>query len=87
MDSHKTHKAFIQMAKRLDRMSGHNECCSAPSPRTVHTLFILPPFFCHSLEVRYAQTNYHTQAIITRGLYTFHHIFDGQKGLFKELFS
>ena len=31
MDSHKTHKAFIQMAKRLERTSGHNEYCSAPS--------------------------------------------------------
>ena len=31
MDSHKTHKAFIQVAKRLEGMSGHNECCSAPS--------------------------------------------------------
>ena len=31
MDSHKNHKAFVQMAKRLERKSGHNECCSAPS--------------------------------------------------------
>ena len=28
MDSHKNHKAFVQMAKQT---SGHNECCSAPS--------------------------------------------------------
>ena len=74
------------MAKRLDRMSGHNECCSAPSPRIVHTLIILPPFFCHSLEVRYAQTNYHTQAIITRGLYTFHTLFEDHFFVFKEFF-
>ena len=30
---------------------------------------------------------YRTRAIITRGLYTFYHIFEGQKRLFKELFS
>ena len=35
MDSHKTHKAFVQMAKRLERTLGHNECCSAPSPPSV----------------------------------------------------
>ena len=27
MDSHKNHKAFVQIAKRIE--SGHNECCSA----------------------------------------------------------
>ena len=32
MDSHKTHKAFVQMAKWLERTSGHNKCCSAPGP-------------------------------------------------------
>ena len=32
MDSQKTHKAFIQMGKWLKGTSGHNECCSAPSP-------------------------------------------------------
>ena len=30
-----THKAFIQMAKRLEWTLGHNECCSAPSPGSV----------------------------------------------------
>ena len=30
MDSHKTHKAFVQMAKRLEQTSGYNECCSEP---------------------------------------------------------
>ena len=30
IDSHKTHKAFVQMAKRLERILGHNECCSVP---------------------------------------------------------
>ena len=30
---------------------------------------------------------YRTRAIITRGLYTFYPIFNGQKRLFKELFS
>ena len=34
MDSHKIHKVLVQMAKRLDWMLGHNECCSAPSPRS-----------------------------------------------------
>ena len=29
---------------------------------------------------------YRTRAIITRGLYTFYPIFEGQKRLFKELF-
>ena len=32
MDGHKTHKALVQMAERLEQASGHNECCSAPSP-------------------------------------------------------
>ena len=31
MDLHKTHKAFIQMAKRIARTLTYNECCSAPS--------------------------------------------------------
>ena len=31
--------------------------------------------------------NYRTRTIITRGLYTFYPIFEGQKRLFKELFS
>jgi hypothetical protein len=35
MDSQKIHKAFVQMAKQLEQMSGHNECCSAPSPYSV----------------------------------------------------
>ena len=35
MDSHKTRKAFVQMAMRLDWRLGHNECCSASSPRSV----------------------------------------------------
>ena len=26
MDSHKTHKAFVQMAKQLEQTSGHNDC-------------------------------------------------------------
>ena len=30
-------KPLVQMAKRLERTSGHNECCSAPSPRLVPT--------------------------------------------------
>ena len=33
------------------------------------------------------QNRYRTRAIITRGLYTFYPIFEGQKRLFKELFS
>ena len=28
MDTHKNHKAFVQMANRIERTSGHNECCS-----------------------------------------------------------
>ena len=35
MDLDKTHKAFVQMAKRLDWTSDHNECCSVPSPHLV----------------------------------------------------
>ena len=35
MDSHKIHKAFVQMAKQLEQMSGHSECYSAPSPHSV----------------------------------------------------
>ena len=35
MDSHKNHKAFVQMDKQLERTSGPNECYSAPSPRSV----------------------------------------------------
>ena len=35
MDSHKTHKAFIQMANWLEQTLGHNECCSVPSPCSV----------------------------------------------------
>ena len=36
MDSHENHKAFVQMAKRLERMS--MGACSAPSPtRLGHT--------------------------------------------------
>ena len=31
LDSHKNHKAFVRMAKRLEQMSGHNECCSVPT--------------------------------------------------------
>ena len=31
-------------------------------------------------------SNYRTRAIITRGLYTFYPIFEGQKRFFKELF-
>ena len=31
MDSHKTHKAFVQMAKWLEQTLGHNEYRSAPS--------------------------------------------------------
>ena len=31
--------------------------------------------------------SYRTRAIITRGLYTFYPIFEGQKRVFKELFS
>ena len=30
-----THKFFVQMAKRLERTSGHNEYFSAPSPCSV----------------------------------------------------
>ena len=33
MGSQKTHKVFVQMAKRIERMSCHNESCSAPSHR------------------------------------------------------
>ena len=32
MDSHKTHKTFVQMDKWLKQTLGHKECCSAPSP-------------------------------------------------------
>ena len=35
MDSHKNHKAFVQMAKWSEGTLGHNECCSARSPRSV----------------------------------------------------
>ena len=35
MDSHKTHKAFVQMVKWLEPTSGHNECCNTPSPHSV----------------------------------------------------
>ena len=37
MDPHKNHKAFVQMAKRLKRTLGHNDCCSVPSPCWVPT--------------------------------------------------
>ena len=37
MDSHNTHKAFIQTVKGLERMSDHNECCSMPSSHSVPT--------------------------------------------------
>ena len=32
MDSHKNHKALVQIAKRIEWTSGHYECCSLPSP-------------------------------------------------------
>ena len=35
MESHTTHEAFIQMAKQLEQMSGHTECSSGPTPRSV----------------------------------------------------
>ena len=28
-------KVFVQFAKWLEQTSGHNECCSAPSPHSV----------------------------------------------------
>ena len=34
MDSHKNQKAFVQVAKWIEWTSDHNECCSAPSPRS-----------------------------------------------------
>ena len=37
MGSQKTHKVFVQMAKQIERMSCHNESCSAPSPHSVTT--------------------------------------------------
>ena len=47
------------------------------------------------VEITYSQVpnkrvyslNYHTRAIMTRGLYTFYTIFEGQKRFFKEVFS
>ena len=47
MDSHKSHKAFIQMAKQFERMSSCNEWCSAP---------ILNSFPACCLRERYAFT-------------------------------
>ena len=38
MDSHKNHEASVQMAKWLEQMSDHNECCSAFSPQSVFAL-------------------------------------------------
>ena len=32
--THPNLKDFVQMAERLERLSGKNECCSAPSPRS-----------------------------------------------------
>ena len=31
-------KAFVQMTKWLEGTLGHNECCGAPSPRSIPTL-------------------------------------------------
>ena len=36
---------------------------------------------------KYFALSYRTRTIIARGLYTFYSIFEGQKRLFKELFS
>ena len=49
----------------------------------------LPPVDLHWFFeiVVTSQNTYRTRAIITRGLHTFYPIFDGQKRLFKELFS
>ena len=35
MESHKTSKAFVQMAEQIEQTSGHNKCCTAPSPCSV----------------------------------------------------
>ena len=32
--THKNLKDFVQMAERLERLSGKTECCSAPSLRS-----------------------------------------------------
>ena len=32
--THTNLKDFVQMAERLEPLSGKNECCSAPSPRS-----------------------------------------------------
>ena len=52
MDSHRTHKALVQMAKRLEPKSGHNLCCSAASSCLVFnysiylTIFLLIFHLC-----------------------------------------
>ena len=35
MDSHKNRKSLHSDGQAVRQMSGHNECCSAPSPRLV----------------------------------------------------
>ena len=56
------------------------------------------PAVCELLEVKTTKTslqlknetqmyNYRTRAIITRGLYIFYPLFEGQKRFFKGLFS
>ena len=37
MDSQKTHKAFVLMAKQIERTSGHKEYCSTPLIQGGHT--------------------------------------------------
>ena len=48
LDSQRTNKAFVQMAKWLEQTSGHNECCSVPSPFLVPALDLCErhTYFC-----------------------------------------
>ena len=45
MDSHRTHKDLVQMAKRLEPKSNHNSCCSVASSRLVFNYSIYLTIF------------------------------------------
>ena len=58
---------------------------TSPHPHPVVHIVTLP--FQVPPETDHQTQRYRTRAIITRGLYTFYPIFEGQKRLFKEFFS
>ena len=56
--------------------------------KSIHNIFSrfgLIPMVCFMIQFVLFM-NYHTHAIITRGLYIFHPLFEGQKRFFKEVF-